>query len=147
MVTISLTDLFFITIYSWKNHIITYHESAKFSQIFQFGVYLLHNIVLVSAVQLSESATSIHTSPSSWISLPLPHPIHLGPHRAASWGSCAIHQLPTSCFTHGSIYVYPILPVHPPFPTPVSTHLFSTSSFLPADRFICTIALYSTHMH
>ena len=89
-----------------KNHIITYHESSKFNQIFQIGLYLLHNIVLVSAVQLSESATSIHTSSSSWI--PLPHPIHLGHHRAPSWGSCAVLHMEKAVATHSSVLAWRI---------------------------------------
>ena len=89
-----------------KNHIITYHESSKFNQIFQIGLYLLHNIVLVSAVQLSESAMSIHTSSSSWI--PLPHPIHLGHHRAPSWGSCAVLHMEKAVATHSSVLAWKI---------------------------------------
>ena len=89
-----------------KNHIIIYHESSKFNQIFQIGLYLLHNIVLVSAVQLSESATSIHTSSSSWI--PLPHPIHLGHHRAPSWGSCAVLHMEKAVATHSSVLAWKI---------------------------------------
>ena len=46
------------------------------------------NIVLVSAVQRSESAVSIHMSPLSWSSCP--HHTHLGHYRAPSWASCAL---------------------------------------------------------
>ena len=100
-------DRFIFYYYLWlKNHIITYHESSKFNQIFQIGLYLLHNIVLVSAVQLSESAMSIHTSSSSWI--PLPHPIHLGHHRAPSWGSCAVLHMEKAVATHSSVLAWKI---------------------------------------
>ena len=38
------------------------------------GVELLYNVVLVSAVQQSESAISIHLSPLVWISFPFRSP-------------------------------------------------------------------------
>ena len=64
---------------------------------FSIGVELLYNVVLVSAVQWSESAVRIHMSPPSWASLPPPpHPTPLGHHRALSWAPCAIQKLPTS---------------------------------------------------
>ena len=66
--------------------------------------------MLVSAVQQNESATCIHISPSSRVSLPQPpHPTSLGHHRAPSWVSCAIYQLPTSyLFAHifKKLFVY-----------------------------------------
>ena len=34
------------------------------------------------------------------------YPIPLGHHRALSWTPCAIQQLPTICFTHGSVFTY-----------------------------------------
>ena len=37
---------------------------------------MFHNIVFVSAIHQHESAISIHMSPSSWNSLPLPIPFH-----------------------------------------------------------------------
>ena len=60
---------------------------------------MLYNVVLVSAVQQSESAICIHISPYP---LPLephshpPYPIPLGRHKAPSWSPCAMQQLPTS---------------------------------------------------
>ena len=48
-----------------------------FFVFFLIGVKLLYNIVLISAVPQSESATCIHISPLSWISLPTPLPIVL----------------------------------------------------------------------
>ena len=38
------------------------------------GVWVLYNVVLVSAKQLSESAICIHIFPPSWVSLPSPIP-------------------------------------------------------------------------
>ena len=66
---------------------------------FFIGVKLLYNVVLVSAVQWSESALCIPISPPSWTSLlpnSPPPPPHLGHHRAPSWAPCAIQQVPTS---------------------------------------------------
>ena len=56
--------------------------------------YSCLTVLLVSAVQWSESATYIYTytSPHSWISLPSPHPTHLGHHGALSF----------PCYTAGS---------------------------------------------
>ena len=54
---------------------------------FLIGVELFYNVVLVSAVQQSESALCIHVTPPSWPSLQLPHPTHLGHHRAVELSS------------------------------------------------------------
>ena len=58
---------------------------------------LLYDVVLVSAVQRSESATCIHTSLPSWGSLP-PHPHSTPPghHRAPSSAPGAVPQIPAS---------------------------------------------------
>ena len=40
------------------------------THLFISGVYLLYNVVLVSAVQQSKSAVRIHISPLPWISFP-----------------------------------------------------------------------------
>ena len=62
-----------------------------------FLLSLLYNVVLVSAVQQSESAICIHRSPPSGTPLPPhPHPIHLGHHRAPSWAPCITQKVPTS---------------------------------------------------
>ena len=63
------------------------------------GVYLLHNVVLVSVVQQSESAISIHISPYPLPPEPPSHPPYptpLGGHKAPTWSPCAMQQLPTS---------------------------------------------------
>ena len=48
------------------------------------GIQFLYNVLLVSAVQQSESATCIHVSLPPRASLPSPHPTPLGHHRALS---------------------------------------------------------------
>lgn len=71
------------------------------TDFFLIGVYLLHNIVLVSIVQGSESTICTH-EPLSWTSLPPSHPTHVSHHRAMSYTAVfplAIH------LTHGSIYI------------------------------------------
>ena len=86
--------------------------------------------VLVSAIQHSESAMSIHISTPSWTSLP-PHP--WGHHRPVVWAPCVTRQLPSSYFTHGSVYVSVILAQFIPLsPSPalLSTSPFSTSASL-----------------
>ena len=56
---------------------------AAFFIIIFIGVELLYNVVLVSAVQQSESAIYAHISPLLWISFPFGH------HRALSQVPCA----------------------------------------------------------
>ena len=106
-----------------------YRDKALF---FLIGVQLLYNVVLVSAVQQSESAVSIHTllpfepprPPSHTL---VPHLQVLTEHRAELPELCS-SVLPAICFTHG-VYM-PALPsplVPLPLPLPVSTCPFSMS--------------------
>ena len=56
-------------------------QKVKLFFFFFIGVQLLYNVVLVSAVQQSESVTCICVSPPSLISLPQRlHPTPLGHH-------------------------------------------------------------------
>ena len=113
-------------------------STSSFYFIFLYlfiGVKLLYNVVLVSAVQWSESAICIPISPPSWTSL-LPFHQHLGHHRAPSWAPCALQQVPLAiCFTHGGVFMANLTSQFiPPSPSPtVSTCPFSTSLslFLP----------------
>ena len=106
--------------------------------------------MLISTIQQSESAVSIHISPLYWTSLP-PHPIPLGHHRAPGWAPCVIQQLPTSylfftvvnicqCYSLGSSN--PLFPLLPPQVHSLHLHLHS----FPANRFISTISLASIYM-
>ena len=83
---------------------------------------MLYSVVLVSAVYPFFLKPPSHTSS---------HPITLGHHRAPGSVPCAIQQLPTNCFTHGSIYVSVLLsPFVLPSPSPtLSTSLFPMSAF------------------
>ena len=80
-------------------------------------------------------------------SLPLSLPTPLGHHRAWSWASCAIQQLPT----YGSVYTSVLLSQFvPPAPfRPVSTSLSHRLClyFCLTNRFINTIFLDSIYMH
>ena len=77
--------------YDHKENVGNVPESQAFFFLFFIGVHLLYNVVLVSAVQQSESVTCIYVSPPSLISLPgCLHPTPLGHHRAASWFPCTI---------------------------------------------------------
>ena len=109
---------------------------------------LLYNVVLVSAVQRSESAICIHKSPPSWVSLLLSHLTLLSHHRAQSWAPYDIQQPPTSyLFTHGSIYVsilYSVFVSPSPSP-PVSICPFSVSMspFLPYRQYhLCDLSIF-----
>ena len=73
---------------------------------------MLYDVVLVSAVQQSESAICVHISPPSRVSLlPLPpRPTPLGHHRALSCAPCAIQQLPIATdFTQSTIHMLVLL--------------------------------------
>ena len=54
---------------------------------------MLYYVVLVSAIQWSESAICIHISPPSWTFLSPTRPTHLGHYRAPSRAPCAIQQV------------------------------------------------------
>ena len=98
-------------------------------------------IVLVAAIQRSESAVCIHMSPPSWICLPAPphctppQPTLTPPshHRAPSCAPFTIPQVPTICFIHDSARISTSVSQFIPFPPAVSKHLFFTfaSLFLP----------------
>ena len=100
---------------------------------------LLYRAVLLSALQHSDSVSCIHTSPPTWACLPLPsYPTHLGHHRASSWTTCAIQQVPTSCLFSTWEYIYvnlnPLIgPALPSPPPPQSTCPFSMSAFKTTD--------------
>ena len=103
------------------------------------GVYLLYNIVLVSTLKQSATATCIHISPYT---LPLAPPSHalqptfLGGHKAPSCSPCAMQLLPTSylfyvwqcIYVHATVSLVPAY--HSPSPYPqvhslVGLHLYS----------------------
>ena len=62
--------------------------------LFLSGGKLLYKL-LVSATQQCKSDIIMHISPSSWASLPSPHPALLRPHRVPGWAPWVIEQLLT----------------------------------------------------
>ena len=111
----------------------------EISQHCFIGVLLLHNVMLVSAVQQSGSAICTHMSPVSWASFPplSPRPI--------------ITQLPvlhrsfplaTLVYTRHCLYVNATLPTHPTPLFPLWVHvrsLYPRFYSCLGNRFICTI--------
>ena len=74
------------------------------------GVQLLFNVVLISAVQQSESAIHIHISPLFWIS----SPFRSAQSTEQSSLCCTVgSQFSISYIAVYSVYVNPDLPVHP----------------------------------
>ena len=136
--------LFHRLLFFFKNFLISF---------FFIGVKLLYNVVLVSAVQWSESAICISVFPLSWTSLQPPHPTHLGRHRAPSWAPFAISRFPpASYFTFGSVYMsMPLshfVPAYPsPSPCPQVHSLCLPLYSCPATRFISTIFFLRFHIY
>ena len=81
---------------------------------------MIYNVMLVSAVQQSESVIRIH------ISLFFRFPSNLGHHRALSRVPCAIQSVLIRYlfYIQQCIYVNPNLPVHPTPPSPLGNHKF-----------------------
>ena len=106
---------------------------------FLIGVQLLYNVVLVSAVQHSESAICTHISSLFWISIPFRSP--QSTEQSSLCYTAGSHQL--SILYIVVIYVNPNLPIHPmrPFPPwcPLVCSLRLCLYFCFANRFICTI--------
>ena len=133
-----------------------WHPRFSFYECSFFPLFLLEyncfTMLLVSAVQWSESPICIHLSPCSWASSQ--HPPYLipaGHHRAKLYSGFPL----AIYFTHGSVCVCVCMPVQisqlSPSPShlPMPTCLFcmAVSLFHPANRFICTIFLKSTYVH
>ena len=84
-----------------------------------FGVYLLCNVVLISAIQRRESATRTHISPSSRASL-LPLQV-ITEHGAEPPVSHSSFPLAILFYIRQCIYVNATLSIHPPLPPHVHT--------------------------
>ena len=84
-----------------------------------FGVYLLCNVVLISAIQCRESATCTHISPSSRASLP---PLQvITEHGAEPPVLHSSFPLAILFSIRQCIYVNATLSIHPPLPRHVPT--------------------------
>ena len=100
-------------------------------------------------LDLTGQLNTIHISPPSWTFPPLPTP--LGCHRALSWVPLVHNKFPIAVL-HRIIQMFlccSLNPSHPLLP-PLCLQVCSLCLCLyccPADRFICTIFLDSTHTH
>ena len=117
---------------------------------------MFYSVVLVSAVQQSESAIRIHISPYPHpLASPShpPYPTPLGGHKAPELISLCYAMLPTSYFTFGSVYMSVPLSQFVPAYTPPSLcpqvhSLHLCLYFCPAPRFFRTIFLkYIFHIY
>ena len=106
-----------------------------FNYRLSIGVYLLHNVVLVYAVEQSESVLCMHVCPPSRAFLSASPHTPPGHHRAPSWAPWLCSRFPLAvCFTHGAVYMSPLLSRLSTVPFPLmSTCPFSMSAslFLP----------------
>ena len=92
---------------------------------------MLYNIVLVSAVQWSQSAVCTHTSPPFWASIPPtcsnppPYPNFLGHHKWLSWAPSSLQYVLTNYLspTWSCIYVNTNFPVRPTLYFPCGAHM------------------------
>ena len=107
--------------------------------------YLLSSIVLVSAIHRHESATRIHPSPPSWISLPSPTPSHLSrlsqsPGLTSLCLTANSHRLPV---LHMVMWMFPRCSLNsPPLPPALCPQVRSLCWHLhcyPASRLISTV--------
>ena len=108
---------------------------------------MLYNVVLVSTIQQSESAISIHPLPLE----PPYHPPLCQPSRSSQGTKLSFPCFPlTICFTHGSVYMSMlfsqfIAPSH--FPTE-SASLFPTSvSLFPPCKYFHQHHFSRLHIH
>ena len=105
---------------------------------------------LISAAQQSEAIRHIHTSPSSWTSLPaLSHTTRSS--HSTEPSSVLYSRFPVAIyFTHGSVFmsnlISQFIPLSPPPLCPHVRSLCLPFYSCPANRFICTIFLDSTYM-
>ena len=124
-----------------QSNIKLFHPSLDLYKKIFIGVELLHNVLLVSAVQRSESAICIPV-PSLLDLPPTPPPFH--PSRSSqsteisfSFRSPQSIEQSSLCYTVCShklsilyivsivyIYVNPNLPIHPTLPFPLGIHTF-----------------------
>ena len=115
--------------------------------IYFIGVQLLYNVVLVSAIQQSESATRIHISPLPWISFPFRSP-ESTEQSSLCYTVCS-HQLSVLYIVLYICQSQSPNPSHPLFPPwyPYICSLRLCLSFCFANKFIYIIFLDSTYIH
>ena len=109
------------------------------------GVQLLYNVVFVSAVEQSESAISISTSPLFWISFPFRSP--QSTEQSSLYYTVGSHQL---SILYIVVYICQSQTLssshHPPPPWyPKVCSLYFCLYFCFANKFICITFLHSTY--
>ena len=131
--------------------IVTFHlQSFRVSSRQRSGnifFFLLgfYSVVLVSAVQQSESAVCIHPCPPSWTSVnPATHLFCLSEHQAELPVLYSTFPL-ALCFIHGLHICQSVSQFILPFCVHKSAHYICLYSCLP-NRFICTIFLDPTYI-
>ena len=104
---------------------------------------MIYDVILVSVVQLYESAINIHISPPPWASVPPPIPSFPSRSSQSTRVPSTVWQLPTPYSTHGNVCIsMPFFQFISPFPSPLYTQVHSLHLHLyscPADRVISTI--------
>ena len=119
-------------------------ESDVTEQLNNSNKYLLYNIVLVSAVQQSESAICIHISPLLGISFPSRSPPST--EQSSLCYTVGLHSL-CICFIHSSVIWRSQFtpPSHPRTWCPYICSLHLCLYFCFANKFFCIIFLDSTY--
>ena len=83
-------------------------------------------------------------------SSPIPHLNPLGHHRALSWASCTINQIPNNYFKHHNVYnsilLSQFISPSPSYSMPRSPYTMS-GSICPENRFNSTIFLDSVYLY
>ena len=115
-----------------------------FSSVF-IGVELLYHVVLISAVQQSESARFTHISPLFWISFPFRPPQSTEFPVPYSGFSLAIYFILSS--VHRSIPISQVSMLSFPSWCSYACSLCLCLYFCFVNRFICAIFLDCTYMH
>ena len=108
------------------------------------GVYLLHNVVLVCAVEQSESVTRM----PSLLGLPLTLPSHpSGSSQSPERGSLCLQQLPASCLFHTwrCVHVIAVRPL--PLPPHVHMPFLSVCISVPALKIGSSVLYHFSRLH
>ena len=151
----------------WKDHLAVAHLTRKdtsksncvlhfpsqlfflFKCIFNWRIIALQCYIgfCHTTMWISHKHTYVH----SLLNLFSPPHLPSDCHRPPGWAPTQLAQLPTSCFTHGRVYMPVILSQF--IPPSFSHYVHRVHSlrlclcFCPANRFISTIFLDSIYMH
>ena len=140
--------LYLYLLSSFSVHIFVEIWNVSNQLIFSIGIQLLYSVVLISAVQQSETAICLHISPPS----PQPASSHLSQlSQSTAWSFLCYSGFPlATCFTLGSVYVNPNLPISSTFLFPHCVHMFVHNCVsIPALQWGSSVSFFldSTYMH